>query len=132
MVEDYHKEVQVWEGQEVTLKLKVSGFPRPTVEWLQDNAPVEADCITLVGKDGSVTFICVDMSQGGTYHFVAKNVVGKVEGDVKLIVESESDETNIDRVDSVPVKLEKFGEHVSGQHASNNRGFILHFHVSWQ
>ena len=114
----------------MTLKLEVSGFPRPTIKWTRDSAPVDPDFSSLIGKDGSVTFICVEMSRSGMYHFVAKNIAGKVEGNVTLVVQSEEEETGLDRVDSKPVQLADFGEYLSGKHSTNNAGFICEFHVS--
>ena len=45
------------EGEQVTLTVKVTGSPTPTVTWLFNGKKVEDDYSTEVGKDGSLTLV---------------------------------------------------------------------------
>jgi len=118
------------EGEQVTLTVKVAGSPTPTVTWLFNGKKVEDDYSTEVGKDGSLTLMCVELKHAGTYTFSLSNIVGSVEGCTKLVVHSEEEShTSAPKVDSNPVAKEKFGEYISGLHAHNNGGFVVQYQV---
>ena len=92
------------EGTQVTLTVKVAGSPTPTVTWLFNGKKVEDDYSTEVGKDGSLTLVCVELKHAGTYTFSVSNSVGSVEGCTKLVVHTEDEEcTGAPKVDSNPV-----------------------------
>ena len=127
---NYQQEVQCLEGEQVSLMVKATGSPTPTVTWLFNGRKVEDDHSTELGKDGSLVLMSVEMKHAGTYTFTVSNSVGSVEGCTKLLVHNENEErTDRSRVESNPVTREKFGEYVSGLHAHNNGAFLVQFQV---
>ena len=127
---DYQREVQCFEGEQVTLTVKVTGSPTPTVTWLFNGRKVKDNYSTEVGKDGSLTLITVEPKHAGTYTFTVSNKVGSVEGCTKLVVRAEDEEySRAPGVESNPIAREKFGEYVSSFHAYNNSAFFGQFQV---
>jgi len=127
---DYQQEVLSLEGKQVTLTVKVAGSPTPSITWLFNGKKVEDDYSTEVGKDGSLTFTCVELKHAGTYTFSVSNSMGRVEGCIKLVVHTEDEDCiSTLKVDSIPVAKEKFGEYVSGLHAHNNGAYIAQYQV---
>ena len=118
------------EGEQVTLTVKVAGSPTPTITWLFNGKKVEDDYSIGVGKDGSLTFACVELKHAGTYTFSVSNSTGSVEGCTKLVVHTEDEEcTSTPRVDSNPIAKEKFGEYISYLHSHSNAAFIGQYQV---
>ena len=129
-ITDYQQEVQCLEGEQVSLMVKTTGTPAPTVSWLFNGRKVEDDYSTELGKDGSLVLVSVELKHAGTYTFTVSNRVGSVEGCTKLVVHTEDeDHANAPRVESNPVARENFGEHVSSFHAHNNSAFFGQFQV---
>ena len=127
---DHQREVQCLEGEQVSLMVKATGSPTPTVTWLFNGRKVEDDYSTELGKDGSLVLVSVELKHAGTYTFTVSNRVGSVEGCTKLVVRTEDEEcTSVPRVESNPVAREKFGAYVSTFHAHNNGDFIAQFQV---
>ena len=127
---DYQREVQCLEGEHVSLMVKTTGIPTPTVTWFFNGKKVEDDYSTELGKDGSLVLVSVELKHAGTYTFTVSNSVGSVEGCTKLVVHTEDEEhASVPRVESNPVAREKFGEYVSSLHAHNNGAFLLQFQV---
>ena len=127
---NYQREVQCLEGEQVSLMVKTTGRPTPTVTWFFNGRKVEDDYSTELGKDGSLVFVSVELKHAGTYTFTVSNRVGSVEGCTKLVVHTEDKEcTDRSRVESNPVTREKFGEYVSSFHAHNNSAFLVQFQV---
>ena len=128
---DYQREVQCLEGEQVSLIVKATGRPTPTVSWFINGRKVEDDYSTELGKDGSLTLVSVEMRHTGTYTFIVSNRVGSVKGCTKLVVHTEDEEqhASVPRVESNPVTREKFGEFVSTFHAHNHGDFIAQFQV---
>ena len=127
---DYQQEVQCFEGEQVSLRVKFAGIPAPTVTWFFNWRKVEDDYSTELGKDGSLVLVSVEMKHAGTYNFTVSNRVGSVKGCIKLVVHTEDEEhASVPRVESNPVIREKFGEFVSTFHAHNNGDFIAQFQV---
>ena len=135
-MKDYQEKVHTQEGQEVTLQVKVTGFPLPTITWFLGGRKVESDYSTEVRDDGSLTFAFVEPKHAGTYHFSASNSEGSVEGNTKLIVHADDDDAeeggSAPKLESNPVQVEVFGEYVAGLHANSNAGFIVQYQVSVQ
>ena len=134
-MKDYQEKVHTQEGQEVTLQVKVTGLPLPTVTWFLGGRKVESDYSTEVRDDGSLTFACVEPKHAGTYHFSASNSEGSVEGNTKLIVQGDDDDDaeeggSAPKLESNPVQVEVFGEYVAGLHANSNAGFVVQYQVS--
>ena len=127
---DYQREVQCLEGEQVSLMVKATGRPAPTVSWFFNGRKVEDDYSTELGKDGSLVLMSAEMKHAGTYTFTVSNRVGSVEGCTKLVVQTEDEEhASAPRVESNPVAREKFGEYVSTFHAHNNSAFAGQFQV---
>jgi len=132
VIEEYKGEVHACEGEQVTLKIKVQGFPKPTITWSNSGRVIEASYAIDIEQDGSLTFVSVELKHSGTYHFTATNEGGSVEGTTELVVhaESEREELRSDpKLESKPVEVAKFGDYVSSLHAQNNEGFTSQFWV---
>ena len=129
-VKQYTETIEVWEGQEINLKLEVVGYPRPKIEWTKQGVRLEVDYATKMHQDGSVTIQSAERSHGGQYHFIVCNAAGKVEGNVRVIVKVEEDEKRAERVISSAIEVERFGEYVSQNHKNNDNGFQLQYQVS--
>ena len=127
---DYQRQVQCLEGEQVSLRVKATGRPTPTVTWFFNGRQVEDDYSTKLGKDGSLVLVSAEMKHAGTYNFTVSNRVGSVEGCTKLLVRTEDEEhASVPRVESNPVARERFGEYVSSLHAHNNSAFLVQFQV---
>ena len=127
---NYQRQVQCLEGEQVSLIVKATGRPTPTITWFFNGRKVENDYSTELGKDGSLVFVSVELKHAGTYTFTVSNRVGSVKGCTKLMVHTEDEESaSVPRVESNPVAKEKFGEYVSSFHAHNNSAFIGQFQV---
>jgi len=132
VIEEYKELVHACEGEQVTLKIKVLGFPKPTITWYNSGRVIEASYAIDIEQHGSLTFVSVELKHSGTYHFTASNEGGSVEGTTELVVhvESEREELRSDpKVESKPVEVAKFGDYVSSLHAQNNEGFTSQFWV---
>ena len=132
MIEEYKEVFHACEGEQVTLKIKVLGFPKPTVTWYNSGRVMEASYAIDIERDGSLTFVSVELKHSGTYHFTATNEGGSVEGTTELVVhaESEREELRSDpKVESKPVVVAKFGDYVSSLHAQNNERLTSQFWV---
>jgi len=131
-IQEYKEVIHACEGEQVTLKIKVLGFPKPTVTWYNSGRVMEASYAIDIEQDGSLTFVSVELKHSGTYHFTAINEGGSVAGTTELVVhaESEREELRSDpKVESKPVEVAKFGGYVSSLHAQNNEGFTSQFWV---
>ena len=132
-IELCQEELQVLEGERVSLIVKASGSPQPTITWAHKGRKVEADRVTEQGEDGSLTLVCVEPKHAGTYHFIASNEAGSAEGSVTLIVCTDEEQGDVGiglaTVESSPLEVEQFGECVSRLHACDNAGFILQYQV---
>ena len=127
---DYQREVQCLEGEQVSLMVKATGRPTPTVTWFFNGRKVEDDYSTELGKDGSLVLVSVEMKHAGTYTFTVSNRAGTVKGCTKLVVHTEDEgHASVPSVESNPVAREKFGEYVSTFHAHSNSAFFGQFQV---
>ena len=127
---NYQREVQCLEGEQVSLMVKATGRPTPTVSWFFNGRTVEDDYSIELGKDGSLVLVSAEIKHAGTYNFTVSNRMGSVEGCTKLVVHTEDEEcASVPRVESNPVARERFGEYVSSLHAHNNGAFLLQFQV---
>jgi len=133
VIEESREEIHACEGEQVTLNIKVSGIPKPTITWSNDGRKVERDYATEIEQDGSLTFASVELKHTGTYHFTATNGRGSAEGTIKLVIYSESEWEKFQSgptVESKPVQVAKFGDYVSSLHAQQNAGFNSQYWVS--
>ena len=132
MIQEYKEVIHACEGEQVTLKIKVLGFPKPNITWYNSGKVIQASYAIDIERDGSLTFVSVELKHSGTYHFTATNEGGSVEGTTELVVhaESEREELRSDpKVESKSVEVAKFGNYVSSLHAQNNEGFTSQFWV---
>ena len=130
IIVDYQRQVQCLEGEQVSLIVKATGRPAPTVTWFFNGRKVEDDYSTERGKDGSLILVSAELKHAGTYTFKLSNRVGSVKGCTKLVVHTKDEEhASAPRVENNPVSREKFGEFVSTFHAYNNSAFIGQFQV---
>jgi len=132
VIEEYSKVIHACEGECVTMKVKVSGTPKPTIIWFNSERKKESNYGTKIEQDSSLTFMSVELKHTGTYHFTASNEGGEVEGTTKLVVHAESEWKEFQSDPAVKRKLvniEKFGDYVFTLHAQNNAGFINQFLV---
>jgi len=130
VIEEYSKVIHACEGECVTMKVKVSGTPKPTITWFNNERKEESSYGTKVEQDGSLTFMSVELKHTGTYHFTASNEGGEVEGTTNLVVHAESERKEFQSdpaVKSKLVNIEKFGDYVFSLHAQNSAGFIHQF-----
>ena len=86
-------------------------------------------------SDGSLTIITAEMRHSGTYRLVATNSERTVEKQFSLMVITEEDEepplaTAAEMIKSRPVPVAEFGQYVSQNHASGNKGFSSLYTVS--
>ena len=56
------------EGERVDFKLKVLGFPPPSVLWYHNGCMVGPDYATEVSDDGGITLVSVEPNHQGTVH----------------------------------------------------------------
>ena len=133
VIEECREVINACEGEQVTLKIKVSGMPKPTITWSTGGRMVEGGYATEIEQDGSLTFVSVELKHTGTYHFTAANREGKAEGITKLVVHSEREWKKKFRsgptVESKPVQEANFGDYVSSLHAHQNAGFTSQYWV---
>lgn len=101
----------VHDYQDVETKIKVTGIPRPTVEWLRNGKPIDTDIIepntqtpknrvhTIGDAQLSSEFYVTHFSpeDGDTYSCVASNIAGDTEAKFRLVV-----------LESAPVFATKF------------------------
>ena len=64
---DYEQLVYAKQGEQVTLCVNFTGFPKPTITWIFEGTKMEGDYATEVGMDGSLVFFCVEPKHTGKY-----------------------------------------------------------------
>ena len=122
---------QVLEGEEVVFRVKVTGVPVPELTWYHNGEELVADYSKDLAEDGSLTMPSAEIKHSGVYQLVAVNRAGRVEKEVMLCVNQESQLLGTKKVvfDSA-IPVEKFGDYVSKCHANDNEDFIVQFNVS--
>lgn len=108
------KDLKVVEGSPVTLKVKVSGTPKPKIEWYHDEKPVDVNGeVTITQKpDGVVNLDIANVSfiHAGKYKAVASNKYGVAESSAKLTVlvkpSFEKELVGVEVAESVKVRFE--------------------------
>ena len=138
-IKNYKRHVHIGEGEELTLKVEFSGLPKPTIDWFYDGMRLDAESLggREILNDGSIHICAVEGVHAGTYDFIVSNSLGSVEGCTKLIVYVEEKERmtldrkkkNGEKLESHPVKRERFGDYVSHCHTFNNKVFSAEYQV---
>ena len=129
----YDRTVHGNEGEAVTLDVKVSGNPPPSITWFHGERKVEGDNTVTLTENHSLFFRCLDVTHAGTYTFMASNSAGGVPGEVELVVNprkgGRSRQRSREELEEGSVQVEKFRAYVFSLHAQNNQGFITSFEV---
>ena len=131
MIPLFPDDKQVLEGEEVVFRVKVTGVPVPELMWYHNGEEVIADYAKELAEDGSLIMPSAEIKHSGVYQLVAVNRAGRVEKEVMLCVNQESQLPGTKKVvfnSAIPV--EKFGNYVSKCHANDNEDFIFQFTVS--
>ena len=66
-IEEFEREVQAIEGQQVTLRVTFVGLPKPSITWTFKGTRIEGDYAIELGSDGSLLFVCVEAKHAGRY-----------------------------------------------------------------
>ena len=131
MIEEFPEDIDVVEGQSVTLQVRVTGDPTPTLTWYHDGQEVAADYSIVINDDGSLFIPSSEPKQTGNYRLMVQNKVGKAEKYLHLGVSTEGEASTDGALqDLKPVPVAEFGTYVSRNHASNNQGFREQYTVS--
>ena len=116
---------QVFEGEEVVFRVKVTGFPQPRMTWYHNGEEVVADYSQKLAVDGSLIMPSTDLKHSGVYQLVVINEAGTVERKVNLFVKREGQKcSNMAKKQTFsPIPVEEFGDYVCKCHANNNEDF---------
>eukprot|EP00058_Branchiostoma_floridae_P012492 XP_002597980.1 hypothetical protein BRAFLDRAFT_79788 [Branchiostoma floridae] len=92
------QDIQVMEGEEITLVVKVTAHPQPDVYWFCDGQPVKESSGVRIVLQGVDTFSLVIKEaypeDSGMYSFLAKNAHGEAHGSCKVTVERYAETTD--------------------------------------
>ncbi|XP_019626721.1 PREDICTED: muscle M-line assembly protein unc-89-like [Branchiostoma belcheri] len=92
------QDIQVMEGEEITLVVKVTAYPQPDVYWFCDGQPVKESSGVRIVLQGVDTFSLVIKEafpeDSGMYSVLAKNAHGEAHGSCKVTVERYAETTD--------------------------------------
>ena len=63
----FEPQVEVKEGEQVTLLVDYTGTPKPTVTWRMENRIMTGDYATELNANGQLVFFCVEPKHAGKY-----------------------------------------------------------------
>ncbi len=123
------------EGENVVLKVVVSGKPVPTVTWYHDDTKIVSNYSQEILDDGSLNLPSAEVKQSGVYKLLARSSAGSVQQQLKLTVQVDGEQktpytTRKVEVTFEPMPVSSFGEYVAHNHRNNNEGFRDQFNVS--
>ena len=128
----FPESVSVKEREKVVFQVEVTGAPEPTLTWYHDGEEMVSDASRRQAKDGSLTIPSAETKHSGVYQLVAVNPGGRVEREVKLGVEEDSNSSPPPQPNTpstaLPVAL--FGHHVEKCHSNQNQAFKDQYQVS--
>ena len=113
----------VIEGQDVTFKVNVSGYPTPTLQWYFNEKKIAEDYSTDIDPDGTLLIPSSEKHHSGVYKLVAENSCGIDEKEVNLTVLDENQAPPRKDVDLSPIPVLEFGSFVANNHKNGNSGF---------
>ena len=115
----------------MTLQVRVTGVPTPTLTWYHNGQEVAADYSTEL-QGGRLVICSVEMKHSGGYQVVATNTAGRDERITKLTVSTDTKQVLYENIplSLKPVAVDKFGEFVSLNHKMNDKGFKAQYSVS--
>ena len=123
------------EGEGVLFRVRVTGAPKPKLTWYHDGVEVVADYSKELAEDGSLTMPSAETKHSGVYQLEAVNKAGKSQREVKLQVDLEGMEEQIEEPSyesvtlSGPIPVALFGDHVEQKHSKNNKPFKDEYEV---
>ena len=115
--------MQVIEGQEVSFKVVVIGYPPPKLQWYHNGEKVAEDYSTELDQNGSLHIPSSEKRHRGVYKLVASNSSGSAEKEVALKVLNEAEAPPPKDVDLSPVPVMEFGSFVANNHKNSNARF---------
>ena len=115
--------MQVIEGQGVSFKVVVIGYPPPKLQWYHNGEKVAEDYSTELDQNGSLHIPSSEKRHRGVYKLVASNSSGSAEKEVELKVLNEAEAPPPKDVDLSPVPVMEFGSFVANNHKNSNAGF---------
>ena len=83
------KPLKVIEGDDIKLKVQISGYPAPTVTWYQEGRELESTYpYNITTTDDSSTLVIKDaeLLMSGTYSVKLANKLGSAENSVDVVV----------------------------------------------
>ena len=123
------------EGEGVLFRVRVTGAPKPKLTWYHNGVEVVADYSKELAEDGSLTMPSAETKHSGVYQLVAVNKAGKTQREVKLQVDPEGMEEQMEEPSyesvtlSGPIPVALFGDHVEQKHSKNNKPFKDEYEV---
>ena len=129
----FPRDTRVQEGEGVLFQVEVTGAPQPELTWYHNGEEVVSDYSKELAEDGSLTMPSAETKHSGVYQLVALNPAGRVEREVKLVVDSEnevvSSSTPKPSLSQARVPVSQLANHVEKNHSGNNRGFKDEYQV---
>ena len=128
----FPEDMKVFEGEEVVFRIKVTGFPQPSMTWYHNGEEVVADYSQKLAADGSLIMPSADPKHSGVYQLVVINEAGSEERSVNLFVKKEEHiYANISMYQTpfIPILVEEFGYYVCKCHANDNEDFEYQYTV---
>lgn len=119
------------EGETVSLRVSVSGNPKPTIKWYFDDKTLQPDYALEIMADGSIFIPFGQMKHSGLYRMVAANNIGTAQRSFHLDVKLRelrrifTADNNITK----PIPLSEFGEYVANNHRQEDKEFRNEFMV---
>ena len=123
VIEEFPQETQMIEGQEISFKVVVTGYPPPKLQWHHNGEKIAEDYSTELDQDGSLHIPSSEKRHSGVYKLVASNSSGSAEKEVELKVFDEGEAPPPKDVDLSPVPVMEFGSFVAKNHKNSNAGF---------
>ena len=120
----FPEDTYVQEGEGVLFYVKVTGVPHPNIMWYNNGVEVMED-----SEDGALIMPSAESKHSGVYKLVVHNTAGRVEREVRLIVEEENQSKPLSIALSTSIPVSKFGDHVEKYHKRSNKGFQDEYQV---
>ena len=125
-------------GEDVVMKVEVSGDPLPVIIWYYDNKIIADDNHFELENENELVIHKIAWKHAGVYQFTASNSLGTVDGQIRVFVQREdepieqvdfphTEQSHVEECVNV-VPLEKWAEHVEAM--KEGSGFKDEFQVS--
>ena len=125
----FPEDTYVQEGEGVLFQVKVTGVPHPNLTWYHNGVEVKEDYSRDLSEDGSLIMPSAESKHSGVYKLVVHNTAGRVEREVRLIVEEENQHIPLSIALYTSIPVSKFGDHVEKYHKRSNKGFQDEYQV---